>query len=553
MRPVRPTARKKISSMNSLPKKWPSIRKDQRVEIGLVQVDIGAHSKQYDHFTDLVLKRAKDVLKDALVTSAEGRGGQLASWEDDSGTFLFLIDGPDSLNNCCLAAMEMLEQLPSVKQEVQLSGELERLIIIRMACDIGTLTYDAEARSFAGDFLDEFKKHEHAVSAENQVTITERIFCQLKNPVKSRFGKWKHSPELGVDLYAAAEAPVKLALADLSSEQANPAEEEQARPGGLVPTPASERSSTPKRFELVSQALQSRKALSTAAVVLALLVIGGLVRYFVWPTARPTDPALHTPVWEELVQSPEWRTWRKQIHEKLSAGKVTEKTLAEALQIKLPPRPDNAAAALRRDQAIADVLMTYPPVKQILWKRFGIDENGFLGTGLSKPSSSKSNYGAASVHEYLIRNLPDNHPAVWMRILDPNKNPKDMTMTVQELFEKDPKPDDQKKELIEGIAQRVKEKDTVNPVMIRFARLDAGMYSRKLGRSASHLVFASNLAEVWNTRVTDAAILSGHTFTKGDSVYIWVFLPNHPDEAVPATWGEVLNRLPKWLSEMDTD
>jgi hypothetical protein len=64
-------------------------------------------------------------------------------------------------------------------------------------------------------------------------------------------------------------------------------------------------------------------------------------------------------------------------------------------------------------------------------------------------------------------------------------------------------------------------------------------------------VFASNLAEVWNTKVRDAAQLSGYTFDKGDSVYIWVFRANDPIEVVPATWGEVLNHLPQWLSEID--
>jgi hypothetical protein len=87
--------------------------------------------------------------------------------------------------------------------------------------------------------------------------------------------------------------------------------------------------------------------------------------------------------------------------------------------------------------------------------------------------------------------------------------------------------------------------------VIRFARLDAIHYSRKLGRRERYRVFASNISEVWNTRVKDAAHLSGYTFDKGDSVYIWVFVPHDPVEVVPATWGEVLTHLPRWLSEAD--
>jgi hypothetical protein len=216
----------------------------------------------------------------------------------------------------------------------------------------------------------------------------------------------------------------------------------------------------------------------------------------------------------------------------------------------MPARPESAPEALRRDQAIADAFMSYSAVRAILQLRFGISEDGFLGTGLSKPVKTKD-YVAAAVHEYLIQNYPDYHPAVWMRILDPNKNPKDMTMTVQELLENDPNPDPQKKSLVEGIAQRVREKDMGSPAVIRFAILDLSKYSysHKLGRKEASRVFMSNLAEVWNSRVRDAANLSGHTFTKGDSLYVWVFLPATADEVVPATWGELFKNLPAWLDE----
>jgi hypothetical protein len=137
-----------------------------------------------------------------------------------------------------------------------------------------------------------------------------------------------------------------------------------------------------------------------------------------------------------------------------------------------------------------------------------------------------------------------------MRILDPN-NPQDMAMTIKELFESDVKQDDRKNKLVKGIAERVKEKDMAKPAVIRFASLNAIYYKRTLGRPNAYRVFASNLAEVWNRSVKDAADQSGHTFTQGDSVYVWVFLPYYPTQVVPATWGEVLNNLPTWLSEID--
>ena len=153
------------------------------------------------------------------------------------------------------------------------------------------------------------------------------------------------------------------------------------------------------------------------------------------------------------------------------------------------------------------------------------------------------------MHEYLIKNHFHDHAGVWMRTLDPYKNQMEMTKTVRELLENDP--DEQKKELVNLIKQCVQEKDMAKPAVIRFARFDAGNYSRKLGLPDRYYVFVSNLAEIWNVRVTDAADLSGHTFKTGDTVYVWAFLPERHDEVIPATWGEILKHLPTWLSEIE--
>jgi hypothetical protein len=534
--------------MNPSPRKWHA-RKAQPVEVGLIQVNIGGHSRPFDRFADLIVKRAKEILKDDLIRKAEYRGGKLASWEEDAGTFLFMIEGPDSLNNCCQAAIEMLEQLPSVKAEVQLSPDLEHLLVIRIACDTGTATCDAETHALTGGFVDEFKQYEQAVSAENKVTITERVFQRLNKPLKSRFVKWKHSTELGVDLYSAAAAPGKSGhvLAGWSAEQATPQEDQPTPQAGPTSTESGPQSSPGRWLEVGRNALRSRKVLGIGAVVFLALLVFGLVRFLAWQPSPPPVPRPQAPEWPELVQSPEWRTWREQAHEKLSAGEVTEKTLAEAL-MKLPPRPEQAPAALRRDQAIGDVLMSYPAVKTILLNRFGIYEDGFLGTGLSKPCRS-SNYGEASVHEYLIPNIfADESSPVWTRTLDPINHPDDLRMEVQELFDSE-KATDRQKAKVKEIRQRVKAKDSVLPAVIRFGRFDAIKYSRKLGPPDRYRVFASNLAEVWDKSVRDAADLSGYTFDRGDTVYIWVFLPNHTDEVVPATWDRVLNNLPRWIAE----
>ena len=142
--------------MNSSAKKWQTIGKDQGMEIGLIHITIGPHGKQGHH--GLILPRAKDLLKDAIHVIAERYGGKLSSWEDDAGMFLFPIESSESFNNCCLAALEMLDKLPSVKQEVQLTPDLERLIAVRISCDAGMVAYDSKEQDFPGEFVDQFKK-----------------------------------------------------------------------------------------------------------------------------------------------------------------------------------------------------------------------------------------------------------------------------------------------------------------------------------------------------------------------------------------------------------
>jgi hypothetical protein len=202
------------------------------------------------------------------------------------------------------------------------------------------------------------------------------------------------------------------------------------------------------------------------------------------------------------------------------------------------------AEVLRHDQAVADVLLSYPGVRTILRKRFGIDER-FLGTGLSSPVD-RPDYGAASVHEYLIENMRDNQQGVWMRKLDPFSL--DLEKPIKDLIEEDTEQDDTKQELKRVIVSDAEARHT-GRVVIRFALIDTSknLYKGTLGHPDRERVFASDLSEVWNLKVKDAADLSGYRSSGGNTLFIWIFVPPNGNEAVPATWGEVLDHLPDWL------
>ncbi len=96
-----------------------------------------------------------------------------------------------------------------------------------------------------------------------------------------------------------------------------------AQPSNAVPRPA---------LDL----LNSRTMLVGGALALLLVAILALARFW------PSSPSVEPPHYPELVQSDNWRLWRKQIHEKLSSGQVTEAVLADALRIEPPARPQAA-------------------------------------------------------------------------------------------------------------------------------------------------------------------------------------------------------------------
>jgi hypothetical protein len=277
----------------------------------------------------------------------------------------------------------------------------------------------------------------------------------------------------------------------------------------------------------------------------------------------------------EQSRSQEWMAWRIKVHKILSKETETEETLQKdeeqrqrveealsaVLDIHKPsPNDDSPSATLRRDQAMADVLLSYESVRALLTIRFGIRKN-FLGTGLSMPLGMEK-YSSALVHEYLIPNRKDSHDGVWTWKLKPlgsnyRKKVKDIlagdkgervppTTGNVEQFERD---------LTDEILPRIQEKNCKKPPVIRFAKFPSIYYKGTIGRPIAKRVFTSSLAEVWDMTLEEAALQSGYSVAgaprEGELFFMWVFLPDHPDDVVPATWGEVLKRIPEWLNGKD--
>jgi hypothetical protein len=301
---------------------------------------------------------------------------------------------------------------------------------------------------------------------------------------------------------------------------------------------------------------RNRPWVKTEVLAVATLLLTLSAVYQIVALSRAPAPRWNQSPPSEAVRSAEWETWRAQVHEKLSAEPVDEQALIEAVRIKVPSLPNahSEAEVLRQDQAIADVLMSYKGVKKLLSDKFGIRDD-FLGTGLSKPLGSTP-YALASVHEYWIKNHRDTHEHVWFWKLNPPS--KGFSQPIQTLIAGDKElritPNNYEKEKhsfddeLKEILIRVRNKDHPLPPMIRFARFDEKYYEGTVGHPGANRVFTSNLSEVWDLTVQQAAERSGYSYKdKGDTLFIWVIVPYHSNEFAPATWRQLFVNLPDWL------
>jgi hypothetical protein len=537
-----------------------------RLELCLLRVDVACHQDISASHSEEEVKCLKDTVKGAFLSIAEHWGGKLFSSNDDGSVIAFPGGGDDSFNNCCSAAIQMLEMVPALNQDFRPSVDVGCPIDAHLCCDAGTVTPGPGLSGAVGEVVNKLMQHRLHPGGGDGVTITDRVYSRLAAELKAQFERRHYSAELEAELYSTPSA-------EPEAEGHNPGQSLQPR--AEVP---------PRKTERLRGLVAGRVkpwAKGAAAVLVGLLAVLLVARAVTVPRAPAPPPGS-----DESLRADEWTVWRKHVQQKLAAApQRTEDEWADALrtrsndvrlQLELrqleeavvealknrPARPaDPPAAALRHDQAVADVLLADGGVRFLLWWRLGIDKQ-FLGTGLSRPGGDHD-YSTAAVHEYLIRNYRDSYQAVWTWQLQPVAP--HLLKPVRQILAGE---GDQKvgripptldrtgtfEESLTGvILPHLKSRSAIMPPVIRFAKFPASRYENTVGRPGARRVFASNLAEVWDLPLQEAARLSGYTFgtasPKGDTFFIWIFVPAQESEVVPATWGQVLDNLPAWLKE----
>jgi hypothetical protein len=180
--------------------KWERLSNGERVELGLVQIDIVGHSRI--NASERTLKFARDILCEETERIAVAYGGKRFAWAGDGGIFMFLTGDGEGFNTLINAALEMLNGMSAINKRIADETDLRNPIHVRLSCDSGTAAFDQDPTRITADFINQFTKNERTISIADTVCITERVYKQLDSQLRARFSLYKHSPEIHGNIYS---------------------------------------------------------------------------------------------------------------------------------------------------------------------------------------------------------------------------------------------------------------------------------------------------------------------------------------------------------------
>lgn len=193
------------------------------------------------------------------------------------------------------------------------------------------------------------------------------------------------------------------------------------------------------------------------------------------------------------------------------------------------------------------IMLANPNTGSALWDRMSVDDR-FLGTGFSVPNGGSPE--TARVPEYLVPNLADESQRVWVWKIDYSaiRDQKPITQWIlTDVLNNIPPAN-------HGGFTDPWVKNEYSRLLVRFALFDTRKtpYSGCLGRPDATRVFMASLSELANGTVAAASNSTGYVQPEkidepGQTLFIWVYAPTVEDQAVRATWGNVLTNFGTWI------
>ncbi len=245
-------------------------------------------------------------------------------------------------------------------------------------------------------------------------------------------------------------------------------------------------------------------------------------------------------------------SWENKIKNSLKNCKTDNfSCIAEAITNDYPQNNNYVAEKLVNDLRAGTFLLTNDTIRPMLSRLFGIEKT-FLGTGFAL-STNDTPYSNVRIAEFFIPNLSDSNPdvATWrFKSTSQNfdKTLKEVILTTTP-YKVNLDISSFRKSINTNINQDL---DTDKPAVVRLSQLTKEGYLEKLGTEEAKRVLSLHLGSVWNLKVVEIAKMSGHTLNPDQNdeklLFIWIYLPSHPDEVVPATWNKIIAKLKGWVN-----
>lgn len=233
-------------------------------------------------------------------------------------------------------------------------------------------------------------------------------------------------------------------------------------------------------------------------------------------------------------------------HWKLRWCRHGEKCIASAISSlarEVHPKDSSAGEELFADQVLSEIVRSSDESMNLLRKIYGA-KNEFLAIGLAKPSDQHS-FISGRIPEYLVPNYADSLDGVFVWKLEPRLEYEETKL--YEVLRSTPPINKTQAQLdanVTNLSNRLVWNASL-PAVVRFALIPKGEYSKCLGRSEAHEVFASHLGlmKANGFTVEEAARMSGYPLSKtgNDELYTFVFFPSHSGELNEATWSHIVS------------
>lgn len=170
---------------------------------GFLQFDVQGHSEISESAEDSTMQKIKNRLHRMVRGTAYLYDGWELAFSGDGAVYIFYTEQGSATDQIVKAGLHILHELSFFNNMLQIDDLLSLPLILRLSCHRGEATFHRnEPGEMHGNVMNKFLKNERQISLPNSICITAEVYRNLvsKN-LKERFERYKHSKEVGWDLY----------------------------------------------------------------------------------------------------------------------------------------------------------------------------------------------------------------------------------------------------------------------------------------------------------------------------------------------------------------